>query len=377
MPGTHIVLDRDGVDRLIDLLAGRGFRVLGPTVRDSVIVYDDVGSTADFPIGIEDDQEAGTYRLIARDDDALFGHTIGPRSPKAFLHPAEVVVWRGRRTEDGGVVAEEPEPPPRYAFVGVRPCDLAAVAVLDRIFVPDGTRDRIYGGRREGAFFVAVNCVEPGGTCFCASMETGPRARSGYDIALTEVLDPDRHLFVAEAGSEEGADVLDLLGGAPAGDEVVAVADARLAAAAGKMGRELDTAGLREVLLAGVESREWDRIAERCMTCANCTLVCPTCFCATIEDSTDLSGRQASRIRRWDSCFTEEFTFMHGGPLRSGPYARYRHWMTHKLSTWIDQFGTMGCVGCGRCITWCPARIDITEVAASIRVSEEKTHELA
>jgi ferredoxin len=370
MTDVRIVLDRPGIDRLIETLCERGFRVLGPTVRDEVIVYDEVTSTTDFPVGLRDEQEAGTYRLVRRDDEALFGYVVGPRSPKSFLHPPEVVVWSGERTEDG-FRGHEPEPAPKYAFVGVRPCELAAVAVQDEVFMPDGRRDRVYAERRADAFFVAVNCVEPGGTCFCASMGTGPRATAGYDIALTEVLGGGRHVFVAESGSDEGAAVLDALEGAAADDALVAGAEALLRAAAGKMGRTLDTDGLRELLLRNLESKEWDRIAGRCLTCANCTLVCPTCFCATVEDTTDLSGDTASRTRRWDSCFNEEFSYIFGGPLRPSPDARYRQWMTHKLATWWDQFGTSGCVGCGRCITWCPVGIDITAEAAAIRASEE------
>jgi ferredoxin len=363
------MLDRAGLDRLIEKLRDRGFSVLGPRVRDEVIVHGELTSTADLPIGLKDEQEAARYRLIRRDDEALFGYAVGPHAPKTFLHPAEVVVWSGERTPDG-FRPHEPEPAPRYAFFGVRPCELAAVAVQDRVFMPDGPDDRVYSERRTGAFFVSVNCIEPGGTCFCVSMGTGPKAASGFDISLTEVIG-DRHLFLAEAGSDEGADVLEAVSAAEAEPGVVARAEAMLEAAANRMGRTLETEGLPEWLMRSLESREWDRIAGRCLTCANCTLVCPTCFCATVEDGTDLSGTQATRTRRWDSCFNEEFSYMFGGPLRPSPDARYRQWMTHKLATWWDQFGTSGCVGCGRCITWCPVGIDITAEAAAIRASEE------
>jgi ferredoxin len=370
MTDVRTVVDRAGIDRLIDSLRGRGYSVLGPTVRDEVIVYGEVSSTADFPVGVKDEQEAGHYRLVRRDDEALFGYVVGPRSPKTFLHPAEILLWQGERTEEGFRQAEA-EPPPRYAFVGVRPCELAAVAVQDRVFLPDGRRDRVYGERRDGAFFVAVNCIEPGGTCFCASMGTGPGATEGYDLLLTEVLEEGSHRFVVEAGTEAGAIVLADIGGAPADEGLAARADALVAEAADHMGRTLDTEGLPEILTRSLDSREWERIAARCLTCGNCTLVCPTCFCATVEDTTDLTGTIAARTRRWDSCFNEEFSYIHGGPLRPSPYARYRQWMTHKLSTWWDQFRVSGCVGCGRCITWCPVGIDITAEAAAIRASEE------
>jgi Fe-S oxidoreductase len=96
-------------------------------------------------------------------------------------------------------------------------------------------------------------------------------------------------------------------------------------------------------------------------------MVCPTCFCTTVEDVSDVTGDHAERWRRWDSCFTLGFSYIHGGSIRNSGKARYRQWMTHKLASWIDQFGTSGCVGCGRCITWCPVGIDITEEARAIR----------
>jgi len=363
------VLDRAGLDRLIGALSARGYRVLGPTVRDGAIVYGELGGTADLPVGWTDRQEAAKYRLARRDDEALFGYVVGPQSPKTHLHPAEVVVWAGERTAQGFAIAPAP-PPPRLAFFGVRPCELAAVAVQDRVFLGAG-RDAVYGDRRAGAFFVAVNCTEPGGTCFCASMGTGPGAKAGFDILLTEVLDKANHYFTVEAGSERGAEVLDAVGGVEAKAAQVKAARALVEAAAGKMGRALQTAGLADLLRQSLEHPHWQEVAKRCLACANCTLVCPTCFCANVEDTTDLAGRHAERVRRWDSCFNYEFSLIHGGPHRATPAARYRQWMTHKLAWWFDQFGTSGCVGCGRCITWCPVGIDITAEAAAIRGNQE------
>jgi len=141
--------------------------------------------------------------------------------------------------------------------------------------------------------------------------------------------------------------------------------------AAGQMGRTMDTAGIKELLYRSYDHPRWDDVAKRCLTCANCTMVCPTCFCSTVEDTSDLKGEHAERWRKWDSCFTMDFSYIHGGSVRSTPRARYRQWMTHKLATWIDQFGTSGCVGCGRCITWCPVGIDITEEVRAIRESEQ------
>ena len=133
------------------------------------------------------------------------------------------------------------------------------------------------------------------------------------------------------------------------------------------MGRSLDQEGLKELLYENRNHPRWDDVADRCLSCANCTMVCPTCFCTTVEDSTDLTGDTAERVRRWDSCFTMDFSYIHGGAVRKSVKSRYRQWMTHKLGTWQDQFGSSGCVGCGRCITWCPVGIDITEEVAAMR----------
>jgi ferredoxin len=132
------------------------------------------------------------------------------------------------------------------------------------------------------------------------------------------------------------------------------------------MTRAVRTEGIRELLAATLDHPRWDDVASRCLTCTNCTLVCPTCFCSTVEDVTDLTGRTAERWRRWDSCFTLGHSYLHGGSVRSTARDRYRQWLTHKLGTWIDQFGHSGCVGCGRCITWCPVGIDITEEVAAL-----------
>jgi len=359
-----LVIDREGVDALIEALIDRGYEVVGPTVRGQTILYDTITSTGDLPVGLRDRQEAGTYRLEERGDDALFGYVVGPQSFKKYLTPPGTVFWKGLRTEDGFETVEAAAPP-RYAFFGARPCEVAAMRIQDDVYLP--VADGVYTERRERSFTVAVNCTEPAATCFCASLGTGPAVSVGYDIALTEVLSGEHHFFLAEAGTDIGEEVLSDLSARPAHDEEVVGARRLVVHASDHMGRTLDTDGLKELLSANLTNSIWDEIGSRCLTCTNCTMVCPTCFCSTVEDRQALDGSSAERVRTWDSCFTLDFSYIHGGPVRSSPGARYRQWITHKLSTWHDQFGSSGCVGCGRCITWCPVGIDITKEAAAVR----------
>lgn len=367
------VIGTDGVGQLIAALADRGFRVIGPTRRDGAIVYDDIDAVDDLPIGWTDEQTNGTYRLKKRSDKALFGYTVGPQGWKRFLHPPEVRLWTAQRSNGAFSVLPEDSPPQPMAFIGVRACELAAIAVQDRVFLENGVVDATYAARREGLFIVAVNCAQASGTCFCASMNTGPRAKSGFDLALTEVIGKGEHHFVVEVGTARGAEVLAAIASRSATDDEAQAPERITAKTAAHMGRKLDTRGLKELLYENLEHPRWEQISQRCLTCTNCTMVCPTCFCATIEDVTDLTGTEAERWRKWDSCFTMDFSYIHGGSVRFSSRARYRQWMTHKLATWVDQFGTFGCVGCGRCITWCPVGIDITEEARAIRETSGTT----
>ena len=360
------LIPRDGLETLIAALRGGGYAVMGPTVRDGAIIYDAIGGIADLPCGWTDRQEAGRYRLERRDDGALFGFTVGPHAWRRFLHPPAQTLWTMRRTGNAVALENGDGEVPRYAFIGVRACELHAIAIQDKVFLDGPHPDATYGARRRGAFVVAVNCGQAGGTCFCVSMQTGPRADTGFDLALTELLDDARHDFLVTIGSDAGERVMRQVPHRPATEADVAAADATVARAAAAMGRQLRTEGLKEALQAAPEHPRWNEVAQRCLTCGNCTMVCPTCFCTTVRDHSDLTGTTATRVREWDSCFTLDFSYLHGGSVRRTPRARYRQWMTHKLANWIDQFGTSGCVGCGRCITWCPVGIDITEEASAI-----------
>ena len=361
--GSNAVIAKPTLQSVFDALREAGYALIGPTVADGAIIYDEIAVIADLPVGWTDEQGPGSYRLRRRGDDRYFGFVVGPYSLKKFLYPPALRLFSTRRNGDGFEIEGNADPPPRYAFIGARGCELAAAGIQDRVFLEGAAADPHYKARRGAAFLLAVNCVEPGGTCFCASMQTGPRCTSGFDLALTELDD----IFLVEIGSEMGAQMMAGVEWRPAGAFEMSRARRALAEAEGRMGRAMDTRDLPDLLYDNLEHPRWAQVAERCLACANCTMVCPTCFCSDVQDVSDLTGDATERVRVWDSCFNKEFSYVFGGHLRPNVRARYRQWLTHKLATWIDQFGTSGCVGCGRCITWCPVGIDLTQELAAIR----------
>jgi sulfhydrogenase subunit beta (sulfur reductase) len=369
-----MILLPPGLQLLIDLLREQGWTVVGPTVRDAVVVHAEIESIDQLPRGVGDVQDGGSYRLSQRGDEALFRYVVGPQGWKSLLFPSRELLWKGQQSGTEMEIEPADVEAPRLALLGVRSCDLHAIGIHDKILAKRAVPDAAYVSRRENTFIIALTCSDPGGTCFCASMDTGPVPNRGFDLSLTELLDQDGHRFLVVAGSDRGEEVLETLTTRAAGEEVLHAArkDSEAARAVGKaaaqrMGRSMDTDGLRDLLFANAENPHWDVVASRCLSCTNCTLVCPTCFCTSVEDASDLSGTETTRSRVWDSCFTNDFSYLHGGSVRSSVSSRYRQWATHKLASWVDQFGTSGCVGCGRCITWCPAAIDITAEVGTIR----------
>ncbi|MDQ1286697.1 MAG: hypothetical protein QG622_262 [Actinomycetota bacterium] len=351
-----VVLPVDGVQKLIDLLRGRGLPVVGPTPRDGVIVHAPITSLADLPTGTGDDQAPGRYRLRARGDGALFGYAVPASSWKhLFLPPREVLLGDGPATD-----------PVPVALFGVRSCDLAALDLHDRALLRRPAVDVRYARRRQGTVVVAVTCTEPSAMCFCAGLRTGPEPSAGYDVRLTELTDGG-HRFLAVPGTPLGEDLLAEAGWDPAAARDVEAAADAVRDAAGRMRRAPRLDGLREDLYGAADLPHWEQVGSRCLACAGCTLVCPTCFCTTVEDTSGVRGEDARRIRVWDSCFTAAFSYLHGGSVRESIASRYRQWITHKFATWTDQFGVLGCVGCGRCTTWCPAGIDLLAELAAVR----------
>lgn len=364
------LVSRNDFPALFDKLRDAGYDLVGPTVRDQAIVYDTIKTVEDLPVGWTDEQDAGSYRLKRRDDHALFGFAVGPDSWKKFLHRPSISLWKAEKGTTGLTIRVADEHPPKQAFIGMRSCELEALVIQDRVLMGDRFVDPQYASRRQNIFTVAVQCTQAAKTCFCSSMNTGPEIRTGYDLLITELIGEGGHRFLTESGSVAGAAILEKIPHRPAGPADYNDAVRGIDNAKQQMGRHLDTIGIRDLLYRNAENRQWNKIAERCLACTNCTMVCPTCFCTAVEDVTELDGHSAERRRRWDSCFNTNFSFLHGGAVRQSIASRYRQWMTHKLASWQDQFGSSGCVGCGRCISWCPVGIDITEEVTAIRATD-------
>ncbi len=351
-------LNQARLTALLENLISDGYSVLGPRIRDGAIAYGPLKKLEDLPIGWSATAGPGHYRLHKSGSTSVFGTGPPMQGLKQIIHPPEIRLFAAERENGAFRILDRQPTPKRLAFFGVRPCDLAALKKQDRVLLQDQFTDPVYKERRREAFLIAVNCTEALDTCFCDSMECGPSASSGFDIVLNQTTSSEEILFAAEAGSERGGAMLDRLEAPKFHGELSPAPVTK---------RTLETRGIKELLYNNFEHPRWDQTAGRCLSCANCTMVCPTCFCVSVEDSSDVTQHRAERWRRWDSCFTQSFTYIHGGSVRLSPKSRYRQWLTHKLAAWQDQFGESGCTGCGRCITWCPVGIDITEEAAAIR----------
>jgi len=384
------LIDLQGLETLLARLREAGYRVLGPVVRDGAIVYAEIGGIADLPRGWRDAQAPGRYRLEPTEAPTLFGFNLGPQGWKRTFHTPTKPFSPGERgwgegPTGSGPTDEASDPtkplslreggwgegpaapaPIPTALIAARPCELAAIRIQDRVLKEGVYLDPHYAARREDTFVVAVNCTTAADTCFCAGMGTGPRARGGFDLALTELVDEQGHRFLVEAGSRHGEELLAAIPHEPAAAAAVEQAQALSRQVADAMTRRLPGGDLRARILERLESLHWNAVAERCLACGNCTQVCPTCFCTTVCDREDIVTGATWRERVWGSCFDDDFSYLHGGRVRPDIASRYRQWFIHKLATWHDQFGTSGCVGCGRCITWCPVGIDITAEAAAL-----------
>ncbi len=364
------ILEPEGLEALLQLLWRRGYEVIGPRERQGVIEPGPVRTLAELPAGRQEAQGPGRYRLADHEEAGirpLFAHRTGPAHWQRLLHPVSERLWSAGR-EEGRLRIRSREPERRrYAFFGIRGCDLAALAIQDRVLAGGLHPDARYRARREGLLTVAVDCTAAAQTCFCRDLGCGPGVGAGFDLRLTEFTGGGRHLFLAAAGSEAGRRLLAAVPSLPAGAETTERRRRLVERASAAMERRLPREADR-IIARSLDHPRWQAVGARCLACGNCTAVCPTCFCSRLEERTGLDPDRAEHWRVRDSCFDAAHSELHGGPVRRSRGARYRQWLAHKLLHWQVQFGTPGCTGCGRCITWCPVGIDL---AAEVRALEE------
>jgi ferredoxin len=357
-------LQRERMQALIDVLAAAGYAVYGPRVRGGVVALDPLADASDMPWGIVDHPEPGRYVLEHTGAARCFGWNLAAQGLKPFVFAPREVVWRVERSADGRLRFESaPASSQRIAVIGARACDLAGLALLDRHFLGAASGAGTYAARRSALFIVGVDCARSASTCFCASTGDGPALEHGYDIGLSEVEDG----FLVWAGSDAGAELVARLPLETAAPEQLEAAAGACSGAAAAQTRGLPSRHLARALSRVLDHEEWEAVARRCLACGSCTAECPTCFCHALSTEPEVDHGWAAQVREWDSCFAAGHSLLHGRPLRGDRLTRYRQWLTHKLGTWHEQYGRSGCVGCGRCIVWCPAGIDLTaEVEALV-----------
>jgi ferredoxin len=359
-------LPHEQLQALIATLLTLGYACVGPQVRDGAIVYDQLTQATQLPWGIRDHQSPGAYRLETLSENKAFSWANGPQAIKPILFKPSETVWRVARDATGKLVfnshiAEELP----VAIFGARACDLAAMAIQDKVFLSKVHADPRYRARRESLFVVAVNCTYSSSNCFCVSAGTGPAVSNAFDLLMTEL----DNGFVIRSGSDRGQAVLAALGLGEATKQQADTGTKHVQEAANMQTKRIpldNKSGLRDLLFSNLNHPRWEEVAERCLSCGNCTAVCPTCFCHSEVDKPSLDGTSSEHQREWDSCFTAGHSLLGGKPVRGDTRERYRQWLTHKVGSWFDQFDTSGCVGCGRCVTWCPVGIDLTEELAAI-----------
>lgn len=362
------MLLRNRLSALIDQLQQSGYQCIGPVQKKNSIAYEPIESAAELVNGIEIQQSPGKITVINSKKSLNFSWSNGAQAIKPYLFKPKQPLWRCERDENGRLeFAAVQSPVPKYAFIGVRACDVAALLIQDQHFLSDDCGDSFYQAIRSQVFLVGVDCTFPAETCFCVSTGDGPALTSGFDIALSELEEG----FLLRADSAAGKQVIEKLDLETADQDSVDDFNQQLQQAKAQMTREIPVGNLYADLIKRKSSQHWEAIAERCLSCGNCTAVCPTCFCSSEYDETTLNKEQQTHVREWSSCFSTEHSYIHGSVVRSQISQRYRQWLTHKLGYWHEQFGRSGCVGCGRCINWCPVGIDLTQEIKLVLSDEE------
>lgn len=332
-----VIVGKEEWAQFVQTLCGN-YKVFGPTSKGAGFTFQEIKDAKDLRLDYQT--------------------TVLP--PKKLLHqPFETMF---HFTMDGNVTHAHPEDD-KQILLGVHPCDVHAIAILDKVYM-DEYPDPHYKQKRGNTIIIAMNCTTVGETCFCSSLGTGPALEKGYDVLITDL----GQQYLLEAGSEVGEKLLSDAGLQEAPDSALVEKYHRVNEIAKKVEKNIGTDGLAELLHENFRHPVWDKLAQECLACGSCTMVCPTCFCYNVIDQVDLDLQQGKRQRVWDSCMLLDFgEVAMGGNFRKDRDARIKQRMYHKLKYMYEQFGMPGCVGCGRCINACIKKIDLTKAVEEIR----------
>lgn len=332
-----VSLDKKELSLFVDFLS-KDYKVYGPVKKGTEHVFGPINKASELQLD---------YRT-----------TILP--PKKLLHkPFETMF---HFTTDGDI-KEKQKDEEKQVLLGVHPCDVNAIAVLDKAYMGEYP-DPYYQEKRKNTIIIALNCNTMGETCFCSLFGTGPALESKYDILMTDL----ENEYLLEAGSKPGYDILEKLGVSAASSNAVAEKQNKVSILMKKMPKPISAEGLSKLLEKSFRHPIWDKLAKECLACGSCTMVCPTCFCYNVIDQIDLDIKNGQRQRVWDSCMMLEFgKVAMGGNFRKDRDARIKQRIYHKMKYMSEQFGMPGCVGCGRCIKTCIKKIDPRKIINELR----------
>jgi sulfhydrogenase subunit beta (sulfur reductase) len=292
------------------------------------------------------------YKSIEKAEDVCLDYRRPLKSAKEIFFPQnEVMFYFNQRTQK---LVESVNREKKTILFGVPPCDLAGIAAQDRLFTTGAFQDVYYLRRRKQTILVGLGCPEPDDTCFCHLFEIDRLASSITDLFLTPI--GDRYFIKVQ--TEQGEQLVENLPEASPEDSK-ALDDLKNKPVEFK----IEFIPLKDVipfLRENFDSPVWDEISKRCIGCAACTFVCPTCHCFDITD--DVKKGMGRRVRTWDGCMFPKFTLHASGHNpRTAAAQRMRQRFLHKFSYFVDNQGVISCTGCGRCIAVCPVNMDIRE----------------